>query len=182
MMISDSFYLQSLTGGSGNWHPDPARLAAGALSGMGFLGAGVIIRQSSHLIRGVTTAATLWFSTVLGLAFGSGAIGIGILGTLIAFIILYLIPSLEAHIQDDWYSDLSVRLDSHASSLESLLNELKSFPIRIKSLDIQTSKLTDEQQVVFHLKYKKVDLINFPIEVTMRIGSLPGVRETHWHA
>lgn len=46
MIISDSFYVKSLAivGSEPAWHPDPARLAAGALSGMGFLGAGVIIR------------------------------------------------------------------------------------------------------------------------------------------
>ena len=48
MIISDSFYVKSLAliGSAPAWHPDPARLAAGALSGMGFLGAGVIIRQT----------------------------------------------------------------------------------------------------------------------------------------
>ena len=48
MVISDSFYVTSfqLTGQSAGWHPDPARLAAGALSGMGFLGAGVVMGET----------------------------------------------------------------------------------------------------------------------------------------
>lgn len=184
MIISDSFYLKSLTAsGSGpSWHPDPARLAAGALSGMGFLGAGVIIRQTSHIVRGVTTAATLWFATAIGLALGAGAIGIGLLSTLGATAILYLLPSLESHIQDDWYSDFSVRLNARVASIEAVLNELKALAIKVKGIDIQASQEHPEQQITFHLKFKKKDLINFPIELTQRIGKLPGVLETHWHA
>lgn len=184
MIISDFFYVQSLheTGNAPAWHPDPARLAAGALSGMGFLGAGVIIRQSNHLVRGVTTAATLWFATVIGLSFGAGAIGIGLLGSLAAFIILYLLPWFEAHIQDDWYSDFSVLLDTSTSSIDDIIAELTSEKIKVKDVDIQSHGQHVEQQITFHLKYKKRDLIRFPIEITERIGKLPGVQETHWHA
>ncbi|NQU44138.1 MgtC/SapB family protein, partial [bacterium] len=126
MILSDSFYLHSLnlTGNSTAWHPDPARLAAGALAGMGFLGAGVIVRQTTHLVRGVTTAATLWFATVLGLTFGAGAIGTGLLSTVIAFAILYILPHVESHIHDDWYSDLTILMDTTTSSVSDVLLEL----------------------------------------------------------
>jgi hypothetical protein len=52
---------------------DLMRLPLGILSGMGFIGAGAILRKGS-LVRGLTTAATLWFVTVLGLCFGGGVI------------------------------------------------------------------------------------------------------------
>jgi putative Mg2+ transporter-C (MgtC) family protein len=50
---------------------DLMRLPLGILSGMGFIGGGVILRKGS-IVRGVTTAATLWFVTVMGLCFGGG--------------------------------------------------------------------------------------------------------------
>jgi len=55
---------------------DPLRLPLGVLSGMGFIGAGAIMRRE-NLIIGVTTAATVWFVTIMGLCFGSGQLGLG---------------------------------------------------------------------------------------------------------
>lgn len=54
----------------GRWF-DPGRIAAQVISGMGFLGAGTIIRQG-NIVRGLTTAASLWFVAGLGLAIGAG--------------------------------------------------------------------------------------------------------------
>jgi putative Mg2+ transporter-C (MgtC) family protein len=52
---------------------DLMRLPLGILSGMGFIGAGAIVRKDS-LVHGLTTAATLWFVTGLGLCFGGGLV------------------------------------------------------------------------------------------------------------
>src|SRR5437762_240743 len=72
MVVSEVLFAQGAAiTATGAWRPDPARLGAGILTGIGFLGAGTILRHA-NMIRGVTTAATLWFVTVLGLAFGSG--------------------------------------------------------------------------------------------------------------
>jgi len=56
---------------------DLMRLPLGILSGMGFIGAGAILRKD-NLVLGVTTAATLWFTTMMGLCFGGGQLGLGI--------------------------------------------------------------------------------------------------------
>ena len=55
---------------------DLMRLPLGILSGMGFIGAGAILRKD-NLVLGVTTAATLWFTTMMGLCFGGGQLGFG---------------------------------------------------------------------------------------------------------
>ena len=67
---------------------DVLRLPLGILSGMGFLGAGAIIRRGDSVL-GVTTAATLWFMTVAGLCFGAGKYALAIGGTVLAFAILW---------------------------------------------------------------------------------------------
>src|ERR1700728_3816123 len=56
---------------------DLMRLPLGILSGMGFIGAGAIVRRGS-LVEGVTTAATMWYVTVMGLCFGGGQIALGL--------------------------------------------------------------------------------------------------------
>jgi len=58
---------------------DLMRLPLGILSGIGFIGAGVIIKNNGN-VSGVTTAATIWFVTVLGLLFGGGNLYLGIAG------------------------------------------------------------------------------------------------------
>src|SRR5437763_16734032 len=90
-----------------SWGPDPARLGAGILTGIGFLGAGTILRHA-NVIRGVTTAASLWFVTVLGLAFGSGQIALGLIGLVLGLVALHLLPRIERYIDSDWYATLSV--------------------------------------------------------------------------
>src|ERR1700677_4145084 len=57
---------------------DLERLPLGILSGIGFIGAGVILKRENDTDSGVTTAATIWFVTVLGLLFGGGQLRLGI--------------------------------------------------------------------------------------------------------
>src|SRR5688572_16880475 len=66
MLLAHHFVIEYAASGSNAWRPDPGRLAAGILTGIGFLGAGVIMRHGA-LVRGVTTAAVLWYATILGL-------------------------------------------------------------------------------------------------------------------
>src|ERR1017187_3355413 len=63
------------------------RLPVGILTGMGFIGGGAILRRES-LVLGVTTAATLWFVTVIGLCLGGGQIGLGLAATALGMLIL----------------------------------------------------------------------------------------------
>jgi putative Mg2+ transporter-C (MgtC) family protein len=70
---------------------DLMRLPLGILSGVGFIGAGAILRRE-NMVVGVTTAATLWFATVMGLCFGGGQI---YLGTASAFLGLFVLRGLK---------------------------------------------------------------------------------------
>jgi putative Mg2+ transporter-C (MgtC) family protein len=79
---------------------DLMRLPLGILTGVGFIGAGAIFRQND-MLRGVTTAATLWFVTVIGLCFGGGQIGLGIVGTAIGVGVLWGLKILERHLQTE---------------------------------------------------------------------------------
>jgi putative Mg2+ transporter-C (MgtC) family protein len=74
---------------------DLERLPLGILSGIGFIGAGVILKRGGQLITGVTTAATLWFVTVLGLLFGGGQLALASCATVIAILILWALKYAE---------------------------------------------------------------------------------------
>src|ERR1700728_2417613 len=66
---------------------DLMRLPLGILTGMGFIGGGAILRRDG-LVLGVTTAATLWFVTVIGLCFGGGQIFLGLAGLALGMVVL----------------------------------------------------------------------------------------------
>lgn len=177
MILSDDFYRNSFMkqASLGTWHPDPARLAAGVLSGMGFLGAGVIIRQSNHMIRGVTTAATLWFVTMIGLAFGAGAIGVGLIATAVSVFVLVMIPYLETWIKNDWYSDLGVCFRPSECSVHDLVKALESLKVKVKGVDCDEDLDADRCEVVLHLKFKRSSQIKFMDSITSAIREVPGV-------
>jgi putative Mg2+ transporter-C (MgtC) family protein len=86
---------------------DLMRFPLGILTGVGFIGAGAIFRQND-LLRGVTTAATLWFVTVIGLCIGGGQIGLGIIGTVLGLAVLWGLEILERYLREDKHAVLVV--------------------------------------------------------------------------
>jgi len=82
---------------------DPGRIAAQVVSGMGFLGAGAIIRLGSN-IRGLTTAASLWLTAAVGLAIGAGMFIAAFTTVILAIITLILLNRLERKLfpEDNW--------------------------------------------------------------------------------
>lgn len=90
---------------------DLMRLPLGILTGMGFIGGGAILRHEG-LVIGVTTAATLWFATVVGLCFGGGQIGLGIAAVVIGVLVLSGLRRVEQRIHVDQRGVLAVTTDS----------------------------------------------------------------------
>jgi putative Mg2+ transporter-C (MgtC) family protein len=76
---------------------DLSRVLQGLISGIGFLAAGVILKQqASEQIHGLTTAAGLWLTASVGMAVGLGRESSAILGTVLAFMILALLPLVQS--------------------------------------------------------------------------------------
>jgi putative Mg2+ transporter-C (MgtC) family protein len=73
---------------------DPARIAAGVITGIGFLGAGTIIRDPEG-VRGLTTAASLWVVAGIGLAVGTGFNKIAVIATVLVLIVLHFLRYAE---------------------------------------------------------------------------------------
>ncbi len=73
---------------------DPARVAAQIITGIGFIGAGTVLRQGLT-VTGLTTASTLWIVAAIGMACGCGKISIAVVSTILAVAILVLIRTFE---------------------------------------------------------------------------------------
>lgn len=87
MLVSLGATIFTLT--SVSFAIDPARIAAGIVTGIGFLGAGSIISTRGHM-HGITTAATLWIVASIGLSVGVGQYWIAIISTVLVFGILQI--------------------------------------------------------------------------------------------
>ena len=85
--------LPQLTGMSS---ADLSRIIQGTLTGIGFIGGGVILKMSEqHQIVGIATAASIWLTATVGIATGTGRLGLAVVGAILAFIILTVVGRLE---------------------------------------------------------------------------------------
>ena len=89
---------------------DPSRIASGVVSGIGFLGAGIIlVRAHTNRVTGLTTAAAMWATSAIGLAFGAGFYEGALIGTLLVFLALTLMTRLE--VRQKGYLRLFIEID-----------------------------------------------------------------------
>jgi putative Mg2+ transporter-C (MgtC) family protein len=132
---------------------DPGRVAAQVVTGIGFLGAGAIIRERAS-IRGLTTAACLWVAAALGVACGIGLFYLAMTVTCIALASLLLLKELEKKLRRDKY--LQVRIWGVASDdfLPSIYDVLTA--CEMEPFDAKFEKNTEQQRMYmeFHAKTK----------------------------
>src|SRR5581483_5367330 len=116
---------------------DLMRLPLGILSGMGFIGAGAIVRRE-QLVQGVTTAATLWYVTVMGLCFGGGQLGLGLAALALAIFVLWTLKWVERRIGRERRAELSISFDPGADVGEAALSRFlaSGFAIHDRSIDV----------------------------------------------
>jgi putative Mg2+ transporter-C (MgtC) family protein len=153
MTLSINLSLQFLPTAGG----DPTRLAAQVISGIGFLGAGAILRYGAS-IRGLTTATSLWTLAIVGLAVGAGEYMIGAVTTLFLLIILSLLDLAEKHLvhaniqvplvvvgKDDLLriDDLKALLAKHKIEMSSLFvsKNLKKHTIRLRVMILYRARM-----------------------------------------
>ncbi|MBV9488230.1 MAG: MgtC/SapB family protein [Verrucomicrobia bacterium] len=109
---------------------DVMRLPLGILSGMGFIGAGAIVRKET-LVLGLTTAATLWFVTVMGLCFGGGQLGLGLAVTALAAAVLWGLKWIERRWKQDRHATLVVTMTADGPTEDDLASHLGTYGYRI---------------------------------------------------
>jgi len=137
---------QSLGGGPGGdaFRFDPGRLAAGAITGIGFLGAGVVLK-SGLSVHGLTTAACLWIVAAIGLAVGSGLQFAALLSFAITLVSLWLLRYVEDRIPRLAYKYVTIVVDRDAPE-EQLRAAVTAHGPRITAmeyeLDAESGRIT----------------------------------------
>ncbi len=182
IVLSEAFFYQGIEvlPVPRNLAPDRLRLAAGILTGMGFLGAGVIIRQGS-VVRGVTTAAVLWYSSILGLVFGSGLVLLGVVGLVIAIFSLYVLPRLEAKLPRDWYVTVKVTGDIDGLSYDEVRTCLKTEGAKVQSLEMDYDLTAKEKTLTLLLKMHREDAVSAGTRIMEKLVTCSFVSQVRWH-
>ena len=167
-LVSAFGFRDFLTSGGNVVRADPARIAAQIVTGIGFIGAGVIFRQGFN-VRGLTTAASLWLVAAIGMAAGAGYWAGAVVATVAALVSLrplewiknrYL-PRRAGHL-------LEVELAEGASA-GSILEGLERLG-RVDALRRDGTRLQLEMLVQGHGR----------AEVLAAASDLPGVLEARW--
>ena len=126
---------------------DPGRIVAQVVSGVGFLGAGAIMKMGVT-VKGLTTASSLWTTAIVGIAAGSGYVEIAAFTTALVLIILVIIDKIEKKFLPTYKSHtLKVTLEDQPGLVKKLKHILSEKKVKIVSLnasmpDKETLKLT----------------------------------------
>lgn len=131
---------------------DPARLAAQVVSGIGFLGAGAILRYGTS-VKGLTTATSLWTIAIVGLAVGAGHFVAGLGTTAILLIILTLLNVLEKKLIRGFETiNISVTAINNPALVEDLLALFKQMKKKVLSVGVEVDVNANCQTVTMVLK------------------------------
>ena len=134
---------------------DTGRLIAGLVTGIGFLGAGAIVKMGD-MVRGLTTAAGLWFTAALGAVVGSGYWRMATWATVLSLVILIVVDKLEERMPGVIYRELKVtvksgRRDAVVSRAKSLF---QTWDIKLQEIYLNWDRDHDTVEVVFQLRAK----------------------------
>ena len=129
---------------------DPSRMAAQVVTGIGFIGAGAIIRSRGS-VHGLTTAATIWVIAGIGLAIGNGYYSAAIISTFVVMIILNLGTRLEKRFKPETdiyrYNIISVNIESVFNAIKNITN---IFPFEMEEMKIEKF----DNKIKFHTAFK----------------------------
>jgi len=134
---------------------DLMRLPLGILTGMGFIGGGAILRRDS-LVLGVTTAATLWFVTVIGLCFGGGQISLGIAAFVLGMIVLSGLRWFDYRMKQEQHGTLILTTERDQPPEEEIQATVRTAGYKISISSAVYGSGTGQRQLEFNLQWRGV--------------------------
>jgi putative Mg2+ transporter-C (MgtC) family protein len=160
-----------------NYMADPGRIAAQVVSGIGFLGAGTIIRDGFS-VKGLTTAASLWTTAAIGLASGAGYYYIASLATVIVFITLFFFYLLESGIvKSELNRKLTCRINDVPGVFGGIGIVLGNENINISNVSIERNEVEGELFIEFDVKLPRELEIAY---INQKLLEIQGLIEISW--
>jgi putative Mg2+ transporter-C (MgtC) family protein len=155
---------------------DPARIASYAIASMGFLGAGAII-TGKGTVKGLTTAASMWLVTAIGLAIGAGFYVPALTSVLLSLLVLYGFRQIKRHLPKDEHTLLTLVFDQTQGPMEQIKDILTSHKINVNFINYYL----DQRQKTVTYKLRLQSRMDIPwghlVHAMKEIGAL---REMSW--
>lgn len=157
-----------------HYYTDMARLGAQVVAGVGFIGAGTIIVTRRQRVKGLTTAAGLWTSAIIGLALGAGFYEGGLIVTFLVLLAELVFSRLEYHILNS-SREINLYLEyADKPCLDSVLTLFRSHNIKVQNMEITRSPGENNQNscAIFSLRMNK----QYPSATMLRdLSAMEGV-------
>lgn len=172
VMVTSEFIFDRY---SGIVNLDPARLGAQVISGIGFLGAGTIIRDGFN-VRGLTTAASLWAVSCVGIAAGIGFYGGAVIATVLIYLTLIILKKAERHFsRKNRYRTFIVESVNAPGQVGQVTGQFERYKIEIKNIELFKSKDNDMRiKILVKMPGSTLDL-----QLLSDIQSLDGVGKVY---
>lgn len=173
VISSIHFYeLYGNRGGSGPLGVDPSRIAAQVVTGIGFLGAGAIIREGAS-IRGLTTAACLWVAAAIGLACGAGLFLVSLLVTCLALLSLLLLKKVENLLRRDVYLAVKIWSDEGKDQYATISGLLDASRMEIVKVSLERD--VEKRELLLEFSVRSSDR-GQSFELVDQLVAVPGVK------
>ena len=155
---------------------DPARLAAQVISGIGFLGAGAILRSGFN-VKGLTTATTVWTTAIIGLAVGYGYYWVGAFTTVLVLVVLTLVSIFEKKfIRRNVVRVIKVDAMDVPNIFRSVRKEISRNAVQILSYKTQRSLKSGHVRVEFIARLERNEKIENLMETISKIDGVRNIR------
>lgn len=159
---------------------DVMRLPLGVLTGIGFIGAGAIVRRDDVVI-GVATAATLWFMTIVGLTIGAGELILGFAVTLVALFVLWALGSADLNIRRRFRAVLHVAAEPERLSEEELRQLIAAAGQRVVAWGVIYRDAAESYEAKVELEWRGYARDRAtPPGFLMDLAARAGVRALEW--
>jgi len=158
---------------------DLMRLPLGILTGVGFIGAGAIVRKDD-MVLGVTTAATLWFSTVVGLCLGGGQLILGSVSTVLGYLALTAMRWFESRLEKYQPATLTVITADPAFTPEQLRTRLKAAHFHIRSISVVQAPAEQRQRIRCEVRWPADENPTGVPAILHELERTPGLVHLSW--
>lgn len=160
---------------------DLMRLPLGILTGMGFIGAGAVVRKDG-LVKGLTTAAALWFVTVVGLCFGGGQLALGLASLALGLGVLWGLQWVEKRWKQDRQATLTLTLTDvgEGPTQDEIGARLKATGYEIDVWAVTYDERVHERQFSIQVRWRASPDDPQPPPFLDTLARQPGVLKLEW--
>jgi putative Mg2+ transporter-C (MgtC) family protein len=158
---------------------DLMRLPLGILTGVGFIGAGAIVRKN-ELVLGLTTAATLWFATVVGLCLGGGQLILGCTSAVIGWLVLWQFSRIEKRVENYQAGEIALTVERGRLHAEELRARLQAARFRIRSLSVTDTIEEGHSKFDVQVQWPAPRDAGHVPEIVAELRETPGLITIQW--